>query len=62
MAIDHKNIKAMNSYATILKKGDGIPANKEEAATYFKMAADAGDPISNWRVRNDAEKRRWNSS
>ena len=34
---------AMNNYAVLLLRGDGIPQNKKQAIHYLKMAAKKGD-------------------
>ena len=36
-------IKSFFIYACMLRIGDGIPINKELAASYYKKAADKGD-------------------
>lgn len=36
----------MNSYATMLKDGDGVEASQADAARYYKMAADKGNASS----------------
>ena len=50
MAIDKGNTVAMNNYANMLKKGDGIPVDKTEAARYYKMAVGKGnaDAMNNY--------------
>mgnify|MGYP001039760831 CR=1 FL=1 len=35
----------MNQYASMLENGDGIQANKQEAARYYKMSADNGEHL-----------------
>ena len=38
MASDKGNDDAMNKYANIMDKGDGVKANKINAIRYYKMA------------------------
>ena len=45
-AISKGNSNAMNNYASMLKKGSGVPANKEEAVKYYLMGIERGDTIS----------------
>lgn len=40
--VDKEYIKAMNNYANMLKRGEGISKNKLEAVKYYKIAADNG--------------------
>ena len=46
------NVSGMNKYGEILKKGEGVEVNKEEAAQYFKMAADRGNPAGMFNYGN----------
>ena len=38
----------MNKYADILLKGNGIPADKDEAIRYYKFGIDKGDILKQW--------------
>ena len=52
MAADQGHAGSMNNYGHMLREGDGIPMNPQEACRYYKMAADQGDPdgIHNYRL------------
>lgn len=40
------SISAMEKYADILNKGDGVPINKSETFRLFQIAIEKGDPNS----------------
>lgn len=56
MSADRGDSTAMFNYASMLESGDGIAANAEEAARYYKMAADSGNQDALNKLNNQERR------
>jgi TPR repeat protein len=56
MAADQGNASGQLNYGVCLKNGLGVAQDFEKAATYFRMAADQGNPDAAQSLRRLTER------